>query len=89
DQWAGTEFKPGDHDTLTAVMTAATYIGAYGAYDTGVHIASGGDHPYFYYCCASGSSGVQGTASNSTIFTARMLELYYDGRSLYSAIFLP
>ncbi|MBR1087140.1 leukotoxin LktA family filamentous adhesin [Bradyrhizobium manausense] len=89
DQWAGTEFKPADNDTLTAVMTAATYIGAYGAYSTGVHIASGGDHPYFYYCCASGSSGVQQTASGSTIFTARMLEMYYDGRSLYSAIFLP
>jgi hypothetical protein len=89
DQWAGTEFKPGNNDTLTAVMLAATYVGAYGAYDTGVHIASGGDHPYFYYCCASGSSGVSQVAGSSTIFTARMLELYYDGRSLYSAIFLP
>ncbi|UVO26329.1 leukotoxin LktA family filamentous adhesin [Bradyrhizobium arachidis] len=88
-QWANVQYKPDDNDTLTAVMAAATYLGAYGAYDTGVHIASGGNHPYFYYCCASGSEGVAGTASNSTIFTARMLELYYDGRSLYSAIFLP
>ncbi|KJC41165.1 leukotoxin LktA family filamentous adhesin [Bradyrhizobium sp. LTSP857] len=88
-QWANTEYKPADNDTLTAVMAAATYLGAYGAYDSGVHIASGGNHPYSYYCCASGSEGVAGTASNSTIFTARLLDLYYDGVSLYSAIFLP
>jgi hypothetical protein len=88
-QWANTEYKPADNDTLTAVMAAATYLGAYGAYDSGVHIASGGNHPYSYYCCASGSAGVAGTASNSTVFTARLLDLYYDGLSLYSAIFLP
>ena len=65
-----------------SVMAAATYLGAYGAYDSGVHIASGGNHPYSYYCCASGSAGVAGTASNSTVFTARLLDLYYDGLSL-------
>ncbi|WP_426609924.1 leukotoxin LktA family filamentous adhesin [Bradyrhizobium sp. McL0616] len=89
DQWANTEFKPGDNDTLTAVMAAATYLGAYGDYNSGVHIAGGANHPYFYYCCTDGNNGVAGTASNSTIFTARMLNLYYDGLSLYSAIFLP
>ena len=89
DQWANTEFKPGDNDTLTAVMLAATYLGAYGDYATSPHIAAGGNHPYFYYCCVDGNSGVQQTAANSTIFTARMLDLYYDGTSLYSAIFLP
>ena len=89
DQWANTEFKPGNDDTLTAVMAAATYLGAYGDYSSGVHIAAGGNHPYFYYCCTDGNNGVQQTAANSTIFTARMLNLYYDGLSLYSAIFLP
>ncbi|MET4255568.1 hypothetical protein ABIC09_000496 [Bradyrhizobium sp. S3.12.5] len=89
DQWAGTEFKPGDNDTLTAVMLAATYLGAYGDYATSPHIAGGGNHPYFYYCCVDGNTGVQQTAANSTIFTARMLDLYFDGTSLYSAIFLP
>ncbi|MCK1476877.1 leukotoxin LktA family filamentous adhesin [Bradyrhizobium sp. 197] len=88
-QWAGVEFKPADDDTLTAVMAAATYLGAYGDYATAPHIAGGAGHPYFYYCCVDGNNGVQQTAANSTIFTARMLELYYDGLSLYSAIFLP
>ncbi|MEH2493083.1 leukotoxin LktA family filamentous adhesin [Bradyrhizobium sp. AZCC 2230] len=89
DQWASTEFKPGDTDTLTAVMLAATYLGAYGDYATSPHIAAGGNHPYFYYCCVDGNTGVQQTAANSTVFTARLLDLYYDGTSLYSAIFLP
>ncbi|MGY4331637.1 hypothetical protein ACVWWG_006054 [Bradyrhizobium sp. LB7.2] len=88
-QWAGVEFKPADDDTLTAVMAAATYLGAYGDYATAPHIAGGAGHPYFYYCCVDGNNGVQQTAANSTIFTARMLELYYDGLSLYSAILLP
>ncbi|MET4273159.1 MULTISPECIES: leukotoxin LktA family filamentous adhesin [unclassified Bradyrhizobium] len=88
-QWAGVQFKPGDNDTLTAVMAAATYLGAYGDYATAPHIAGGAGHPYSYYCCVDGNNGVQQTASNSTIFTARMLNLYYDGLSLYSAIFLP
>ena len=88
-QWAGVEFKPGDNDTLTAVMAAATYLGAYGDYANSPHIGAGGGHPYSYYCCVDGNNGVQQTASNSTIFTARMLDLYYDGLSLYSAIFLP
>ncbi|PJG56131.1 leukotoxin LktA family filamentous adhesin [Bradyrhizobium forestalis] len=89
-QWASTENRP--EDALTAVMTAATYLGAYGAYETAPHIGSGSDHPYFYYCCADGSHGVYqpvGNADASTIFTARMLMTYYDGTSLYSAIFLP
>ncbi|MGY4296982.1 uncharacterized protein YidB (DUF937 family) [Bradyrhizobium sp. i1.4.4] len=55
-QWATTENRP--EDTLTAVMTAATYLGAYGDYYTAPHIASGTDHPYFYYCCTDGSHGV-------------------------------
>ncbi|MCK1302659.1 MULTISPECIES: leukotoxin LktA family filamentous adhesin [unclassified Bradyrhizobium] len=88
-QWSGVEFKPGDNDTLTAVMAAATYLGAYGDYANSPHIGAGGGHPYSYYCCVDGNNGVQQTASNSTIFTARMLDLYYDGLSLYSAIFLP
>ncbi|MBR0971143.1 leukotoxin LktA family filamentous adhesin [Bradyrhizobium japonicum] len=88
-QWAGVEFKPADDDTLTAVMAAATYLGAYGDYATSPHIGAGGGHPYSYYCCVDGNTGVQQTASSSTIFTARMLDLYYDGLSLYSAIFLP
>ncbi|PSO18231.1 leukotoxin LktA family filamentous adhesin [Bradyrhizobium sp. MOS003] len=88
-QWAGVEYKPADNDTLTAVMAAATYLGAYGAYEYSPHIGDGGNHPYFYYCCVDGHSGVQQTAANSTIFTARMLMTYYDGLSLYSAIFLP
>ncbi len=88
-QWANVEYKPADNDTLTAVMAAATYLGAYGDYYSGVHIGGGGNHPYFYYCCTDGDHEVQGTASNSTVFTARMLDLYYDGLSLYSAIFLP
>ncbi|MGY4507986.1 leukotoxin LktA family filamentous adhesin [Bradyrhizobium sp. USDA 3650] len=88
-QWSGVEFKPGDDDTLTAVMAAATYLGAYGDYANSPHIGAGGGHPYSYYCCVDGNNGVQQTASNSTIFTARMLDLYYDGLSLYSAIFLP
>lgn len=89
-QWASTENRP--EDALTAVMTAATYLGAYGDYYTAPHIGSGGDHPYFYYCCADGSHGVYAPVSNadaSTIFTARLLMTYYDGLSLYSAIFLP
>ncbi|MDI3559416.1 leukotoxin LktA family filamentous adhesin [Bradyrhizobium sp. Arg816] len=89
-QWASTENRP--EDALTAVMTAATYLGAYGDYYTAPHIGSGTDHPYFYYCCADGSHGVYqpvGNADASTIFTARMLMTYYDGHSLYSAIFLP
>ncbi|WP_245502187.1 leukotoxin LktA family filamentous adhesin [Bradyrhizobium betae] len=89
-QWASTENRP--EDTLTAVMTAATYLGAYGDYYTAPHIGSGSDHPYFYYCCADGSHGVYQPVANadaSTIFTARMLMTYYDGLSLYSAIFLP
>ncbi|MGL9622638.1 leukotoxin LktA family filamentous adhesin, partial [Bradyrhizobium sp. U531] len=89
-QWSSTENRP--EDTLTAVMTAATYLGAYGDYYTAPHIGSGGDHPYFYYCCASGSSGIYapvGNADASTIFTARMLMTFYDGTSLYSSIFLP
>lgn len=89
-QWASTENRP--EDTLTAVMTAATYLGAYGDYYTAPHIGSGTDHPYFYYCCTDGSHGVYqpvGNADASTIFTARMLMTYYDGHSLYSAIFLP
>ncbi|MHC4048420.1 leukotoxin LktA family filamentous adhesin [Bradyrhizobium sp. 25ACV] len=89
-QWASTENRP--EDALTAVMTAATYLGAYGDYYTAPHIASGGDHPYFYYCCADGSHGIYqpvGNADASTIFTARMLMTYYDGTSLYSSIFLP
>jgi hypothetical protein len=88
-QWAGVEYKPADNDTLTAVMAAATYLGAYGDYATSPHIGDGGNHPYFYYCCVDGHGGVQQTAANSTIFTARMLMTYYDGTSLYSAIFLP
>ncbi|WP_298241882.1 leukotoxin LktA family filamentous adhesin [uncultured Bradyrhizobium sp.] len=89
-QWASTENRP--EDALTAVMTAATYLGAYGDYYTAPHIASGADHPYFYYCCADGSHGIYqpvGNADASTIFTARMLMTFYDGTSLYSAIFLP
>lgn len=65
-------------------MTAATYLGAYGDYYTAPHIASGTDHPYFYYCCTDGSHGVYqpvGNADASTIFTARMLMTYYDGTS--------
>ncbi|WP_375309886.1 leukotoxin LktA family filamentous adhesin [Bradyrhizobium sp. A5] len=88
-QWAGVEYKPADNDTLTAVMAAATFLGAYGAYEYSPHIGDGGNHPYFYYCCVDGHSGVQQTAANSTVFTARMLMTYYDGLSLYSAIFLP
>ncbi|MCS3725067.1 leukotoxin LktA family filamentous adhesin [Bradyrhizobium betae] len=88
-QWAGVEYKPADNDTLTAVMAAATYLGAYGDYATSPHIGDGGQHPYFYYCCVDGHGGVQQTAANSTVFTARMLMTYYDGLSLYSAIFLP
>ncbi|WP_441235065.1 leukotoxin LktA family filamentous adhesin [Bradyrhizobium sp. 930_D9_N1_4] len=88
-QWAGVQYKPADNDTLTAVMAAATYLGAYGDYATSPHIGDGGNHPYFYYCCVDGHSGVQQTAANSTIFTARMLMTFYDGVSLYSAIFLP
>ncbi len=88
-QWAGVEYKPADNDTLTAVMAAATYLGAYGDYAYSPHIGDGGNHPYFYYCCVDGHSGVQQTAANSTVFTARMLMTYYDGLSLYSAIFLP
>ncbi|PIT02591.1 hypothetical protein TSA1_18875 [Bradyrhizobium nitroreducens] len=89
-QWATTEDRP--EDALTAVMTAATYLGAYGDYYTAPHIASGTDHPYFYYCCTDGSHGVYqpvGNADASTIFTARMLMTFYDGTSLYSSIFLP
>ncbi len=89
-QWATTENRP--EDALTAVMTAATYLGAYGDYYTAPHIGSGTDHPYFYYCCADSSHGIYqpvGNADASTIFTARMLMTYYDGTSLYSAIFLP
>lgn len=89
-QWATTEDRP--EDALTAVMTAATYLGAYGDYYTAPHIGSGSDHPYFYYCCTDGSHGVYQPVSNadaSTIFTARMLMTYYDGTSLFSAIFLP
>jgi filamentous hemagglutinin family protein len=89
-QWASTENRP--EDVLTAVMTAATYLGAYGDYASAPHIGSGPDHPYFYYCCVDGSHGVYqpvGNADASTIFTARMLMTYYDGTSLYSAIFLP
>ena len=88
-QWAGVQYKPANNDTLTAVMAAATYLGAYGAYATSPHIGAGGNHPYFYYCCVDGNTGVQQTAANSTVFTARMLMTYYDGLSLYSAIFLP
>ncbi|WP_456617783.1 leukotoxin LktA family filamentous adhesin [Bradyrhizobium sp. P5_C12] len=88
-QWAGVEYKPADNDTLTAVMAAATYLGAYGEYAYSPHIGDGGQHPYFYYCCVDGHGGVQQTAANSTVFTARMLMTYYDGLSLYSAIFLP
>lgn len=88
-QWAGVQFKPGNDDTLTAVMAAATYLGAYGDYATAPHISGGAGHPYSHYCCVDGNNGVQQTASSSTIFTARMLDLYYDGLSLYSAIFLP
>lgn len=88
-QWAGVQYKPANNDTLTAVMAAATFLGAYGEYSTSPHIGAGGNHPYFYYCCVDGNTGVQQTAANSTIFTARMLMTYYDGLSLYSAIFLP
>lgn len=88
-QWAGVQYKPADNDTLTAVMAAATFLGAYGDYAYSPHIGAGGNHPYFYYCCVDGNTGVQQTAANSTVFTARMLMTYYDGLSLYSAIFLP
>ena len=89
-QWAATENRP--EDTLTAVMTAATYLGAYGDYYTARAYRSGTDHPYFYYCCTDGSHGRINPSRNadaSTIFTARMLMTYYDGTSLYSSIFLP
>ncbi|SEM47998.1 leukotoxin LktA family filamentous adhesin [Bradyrhizobium sp. OK095] len=89
-QWATTEDRP--EDALTAVMTAATYLGAYGDYNSAPHIGDGAGHPYFYYCCVNGSTGVYQPVSGadaSTIFTARMLMTYYDGVSLYSAIFLP
>jgi hypothetical protein len=89
-QWASTENRP--EDALTAVMTAATYLGAYGDYNTAPHIGAGAGHPYFYYCCVDGNNGVYQPVSGadaSTIFTARMLMTYYDGVSLYSAIFLP
>ncbi|AMA57372.1 leukotoxin LktA family filamentous adhesin [Bradyrhizobium sp. CCGE-LA001] len=88
-QWAGVQYKPAANDTLTAVMAAATFLGAYGDYAYSPHIGAGGNHPYFYYCCVDGNTGVQQTAANSTVFTARMLMTYYDGLSLYSAIFLP
>ena len=91
-QWAGTQFRP--TDTLTAVMTAATWLGTYGGYNEGApYLAGNGNlHPYSSYCCfGSGAGTTTGSAiaSNSTVFTARMLNLYYDGVSLYSAIFLP
>ncbi|WLB51391.1 leukotoxin LktA family filamentous adhesin [Bradyrhizobium japonicum] len=89
-QWATTEDRP--EDALTAVMTAATYLGAYGDYYTAPHIGAGSNHPYFYYCCVDGNNGVYqpvGNADASTIFTARMLMTFYDGHSLYSSIFLP
>jgi len=84
-QWANTEYKPDDTDTLTAVMAAATYLGAYGDWDSGVHVNGAGNlHPYSAYCCTG-----TGTPASNAVFTARLLDLFYDGRSLYSAIFLP
>ncbi|MBR1196473.1 leukotoxin LktA family filamentous adhesin [Bradyrhizobium sp. AUGA SZCCT0158] len=87
-QWAGVQFRP--TDTLTAVMTAATWLGTYGQYVPGeVYIAGNGTYkPYTHYCC-NGGSGSAAAVPNSVVFTARMLNLFYDGVSLYSAIFLP
>ncbi|MBR1212048.1 leukotoxin LktA family filamentous adhesin [Bradyrhizobium sp. JYMT SZCCT0180] len=87
-QWAGVQFRP--TDTLTAVMTAATWLGTYGQYVPGeVYIAGNGTYkPYTHYCC-NGGSGSAAAVPNSVVFTARMLNLFYDGLSLYSAIFLP
>ncbi|MBR1143695.1 leukotoxin LktA family filamentous adhesin [Bradyrhizobium sp. AUGA SZCCT0431] len=87
-QWAGVQFRP--TDTLTAVMTAATWLGTYGQYVPGeVYIAGNGSYkPYTHYCC-NGGSGSAAAVPNSVVFTARMLNLFYDGVSLYSAIFLP
>ncbi|MBR1266082.1 leukotoxin LktA family filamentous adhesin [Bradyrhizobium sp. AUGA SZCCT0222] len=87
-QWAGVQFRP--TETLTAVMTAATWLGTYGQYVPGeVYIAGNGTYkPYTHYCC-NGGSGSAAAVPNSVVFTARMLNLFYDGVSLYSAIFLP
>jgi hypothetical protein len=88
-QWIHTQFRP--TDTLTAVMTAATWLGTYGQYVPGeVYLAGNGNYkPYSHYCCFNGNGVGTAVAPNSTVFTARMLNLYYDGVSLYSAIFLP
>jgi hypothetical protein len=84
-QWANTEYKPDDWDTLTAVMAAATYLGAYGDWNSGVYINGAGNlHPYSAYCCTG-----TGTPASNAVFTARLLDLFFDGQSLYSAIFLP
>ena len=61
-QWAGVQFRP--TDTLTAVMTAATWLGTYGQYVPGeVYIAGNGTYkPYTHYCC-NGGSGSRGCCS--------------------------
>ena len=87
-QWNGVEYRP--LDTLTAVEAAATWLGTYGnAYLGG----NGNFHPYAYYFSNSGTTFVSAPVTNypnpSTIFTARLLSLAYNGGNLYSAIFLP
>ena len=94
-QWAGVEYRP--TDTLTAVEAAATYLGTYGYGGSGGAVVDGNwsAHPYFSYwdCCDNGGQIVNNAVTNysnaSQVFTARLLNLYYGGGSLYSAIFLP
>ena len=95
-QWANVEYMP--MDTLTAVDAAATYLGTFANGEQGeVYVDGNGSlAPYYHYWNATNGSVVNaavtsysGGDSPSTIFTARLLNLYYDSSSLYSAIFLP
>ena len=89
-QWSHTEYRP--TDLTTAVDAVATWLGTYGDL-----MENGGNAYTQYWDCCSNSGGnlVNATVTNygsnaSTVFTARLLNEYYDGGGqVVSAIFLP
>ena len=95
-QWNDVEYRP--TNILQAVSAAATYLG-YAAYATGGAYIDGDPSktPYYYYTGEGAVAPVYNPVTNytagtdrNTIFTARLLSLFYGGGgSLYSAIFLP
>ena len=99
DQWLHTEYMP--TSTLQAVEAAATYLGSCtgsGCATLGQYGGLGTPYTAYYDCCSNGGEAqlqsLSTGASNcgctaNDIFTARLLNLYYQSGTLISAIFLP